>query len=225
MVMHLSQADHDRVSEAVARAEQASDGEIVTIVASRSDSYRDVAFAWAALAMLAVPPLLAALPGSWIDRAEALVLDWDQDFTRGALMATLTLLLAAVFLIVRLTLSSQKLRLALTPAGIKARRVHQRAVELFRSGCEARTTGRTGILIYLSLAEHRAEIVADRAIASQVEPEAWGEAMAAMIDEVKAGKPGEGMALAVARVGEVLARILPASGLNPNELCDRLVEL
>ena len=33
------------------------------------------------------------------------------------------------------------------------------------------------------------------------------------------------MAQAVDKVGEVLARILPASGLNPNELCDRLVEL
>ena len=84
--------------------------------------------------------------------------------------------------------------MALTPGLTKHRRVHRRAVELFRVGCELKTRGRTGVLLYLSLAERRAEIVADKAIADQVEPEIWGEAMAALIDEVKAGRPGEGMA-------------------------------
>ena len=85
--------------------------------------------------------------------------------------------------------------------------------------------GRTGILIYLSMGEHRAEIVADEAIANHVEPEVWGEAMEVMIEQVKAGRPGEGMAAAVEKVSLVLARVVPKSSDNPNELPDRLIEL
>src|SRR3546814_12578496 len=72
------------------------------------------------------------------------------------------------------------LRLALTPRAIKAQRVRARAIDLFRVGTEARTIGRTGLLLYVSLREHRADIVADEAIAAKVAPAAWGETMAAL---------------------------------------------
>jgi putative membrane protein len=115
--------------------------------------------------------------------------------------------------------------MALTPGRTKSRRVHRKAVELFRASCELKTRGRTGVLLYLSLAERRAEIVADEAIASQVEPEVWGEAMAALIGEVKHGRPGEGMVRAVDRIGAVLAPILPPRPENPDELPNRLITL
>ena len=221
----LSREDHDLVTAAVAAAERESDGEIVAVVAGRSDAYHDVAAHYAVLAMLAVPAAIALLPAGWIDRAATLALGWNPDYSRGALMLALFVLLAAAFLAVRLILAWTPLRMALTPGRTKTRRVHRRAVELFRTGCELKTRGRTGVLLYLSVAEHRAEIVADKAIADQVEPEAWGEAMAALVDEVKAGRPGEGMAKAVERIGAVLARILPKTLDNPNELPDRLIEL
>ena len=221
----LSTEDHALVTAAVAKAERESDGEVVTIVAARSDAYHDVALHYALLAMLLVPGLLALVPQGWIDWAAGLTLGWNAEFSRGALMLTFFVLLALVFLTVRLALISMKLRMALTPGRTKTRRVHRRAIELFRTGCELKTRGRTGVLIYLSLLEHRAEIVADKAIADQVEPDVWGEAMAVLVDEVKAGRPGHGMAQAVEKVGEVLKRILPPTLDNPNELPDRLVEL
>ena len=51
----LSEADSDLITAAVARAEAMTDAEIVTIVAPRSDEYRDVAVWFAAAAMLLVP--------------------------------------------------------------------------------------------------------------------------------------------------------------------------
>ena len=134
---------------------------------------------YALLAMLIVPAVLAVLPQGFVDRASAMLLGWNGEFSRGGLMLALFVLQALAFLLVRLLLASMPLRLALTPGRTKSRRVHRRAVELFRTGCELKTRGRTGILIYLSLAERRAEILADKAIADQVEPEVWGEAMAA----------------------------------------------
>jgi putative membrane protein len=225
MVMRLTQADHGRVTAAIVAAERESAGEIVTIVAARSDAYHDVGLHYAILAMLAVPGVLAFAPDAWIAWIETALLGWNGAFTRGPAMLALFAAMTLVFLIVRYALAWMPLRLALTPGRTKTRRVHRRAIELFRTGAEQKTQGRTGILIYLSIGERRAEIVADRAIHEKVEPEIWGEAMAALIDEVKAGRPGEGLALAVAKVGEVLARILPPASENPNELPDRVVEL
>jgi putative membrane protein len=224
MVM-LSEADHRRVTEAVAKAERASDGEIVTIVAPRSDAYHDVGLHYAVLAMLLVPTAAAVVPQAWIDWALTLAFGWDASASFRLLMLLILAKMVAVFLIVRFALAWMPLRMALTPAAARTRRVRRRAVELFRAGTEKRTKGRTGILLYLSLLEHRAEIVADEAIHGQVEPDVWGEAMAVLVDEVKAGRIGEGMALAVEKMGEVLARCLPPTLDNPNELPDRLIEL
>lgn len=221
----LSEADHARVTEAVAKAERASDGEVVTIVAPRSDAYHDVALHYAVLAMLLVPTAAALVPQAWIDRGLALVLGWNASLNFRLLMALILAAMVVVFLLVRFLLGWMRLRIALTPAATKTRRVRRRAVELFRAGTEKRTKGRTGILVYLSLLEHRAEIVADQAIHSQVEPEVWGEAMAVLVEEVKAGRIGAGMALAVDKISEVLARCLPPTLDNPNELPDRLIEL
>ena len=221
----LGQEDHDLVTAAVAKAERESDGEIVTIVAPRSDAYHDVALHYAVLAMLLVPTLGMVVPQGWIDWGTGLALGWNAELSFRLLMVLMFVKMTALFLIVRFALAYQPLRMALTPGRTKTRRVHRRAVELFRTGCELKTRGRTGVLLYLSLAEHRAEIVADKAIADQVAPEVWGEAMAVLVDEVKAGRPGRGMALAVERIGAVLAPILPPTHDNPDELPNRLLEL
>ena len=105
------------------------------------------------------------------------------------------------------------------------RRVRRRAIDLFKTGAERRTIGRTGILIYLSMGEHRAEIVADEAITSVTTPETWGEAMAALLVEVKAGRPGDGIVAAVAMIGEVLTEHFPKTSEDRNEIPDKLIEL
>ena len=224
-MLKFTQADHALVTAAVTEAERASDGEIVTIVTDKSDSYHDVGLHYAVLAMLLVPALLAFLPQSIIDWATGLFLGWNASLARAVAMAILFALLALVFLVVRFALAYMPLRMALTPASTKSRRVRRRALQLFKVGAERRTVGRTGVLLYLSLLEHRAEIVADEAIHSRVEPEIWGDAMAVLVEGVKAGRPGEGMAGAVEQIGRVLAEHLPKTSADTNELPDRLIEL
>jgi putative membrane protein len=221
--IEVTAEDQARVSAAVAAAEAQTSGEIVTIIARCSDPYRDVALHYAVLAMLAVPVKLALLPQAWLDRASALLIGWNPEWTRGGAMLALLALLALAFLVGRAVFSWRPLLLALTPGATKARRVRRRAIAHFRSACQARTRGRTGILIYLSLDERRAEIVADAAIHAKVAPEAWGEAMAALVGQVRAGRVGDGMALAVAQVGALLAQHLPRAADDDNELPDRLI--
>ena len=224
-MLRFSEEDHARISAAVSAAELISDGEIVTIVSPKSDSYHDVGLHYAVLAMLLVLPLIALLPQSTIEWGTGLFVGWGEELGRRLLMTLLFVKLAAVFLIVRYALAYMPLRMALTPASTKNRRVRRRALELFRVAAEHKTKGRTGVLLYLSLAERRAEIVADHAIHSKVEADVWGEAMAALVDAVKAGRPGEGMAQAVEKIGTVLAAHLPPTHDNPNEIPDRLIEL
>lgn len=225
MVTHLTKEDRERITAAIGAAEQASMGEIVPIVATRSDAYHDVGLHYAVLAMLAVPAGLAFVPDGWIECLRRWLRGWDGDFTRGSGLLALFAAMTLAFLAVRYALAWMPLRMALTPGRTKTRRVRRRAIDLFRASAERKTRGRTGILVYLSLAERRAEIVADEAIHGRTEPDVWGAAMAALIDEVKAGRPGEGLVLAIDRIGAVLAEILPPETDNPNELPDRVVEL
>jgi putative membrane protein len=223
--MRLNEADHALVSAAVTAAEANTDGEIVTVVAGRSDAYHDVALHWTVLAMLLVVALLALVPApaAWL---HALLVDgWAELVPPGWYLTVALVAMALTFLVLRLVLANPALRLALTPAGTKTRRVHARALALFRTAAEKRTRAATGVLLYLSLAEHRAEIIADEAIHSRVPAAVWGEAMAALVTEVKAGRPGAGLAAAVHQVGLVLAEHFPRSADDSNELPDRLIEL
>jgi putative membrane protein len=80
------------------------------------------------------------------------------------------------------------------------------------------------VLLYLSLKEHRADIVADEAIAAKVSPDVWGDAMAALIERVRAGQPGEGMAEAVRQMGDRARRAFPARQRKSQRVPDRLIE-
>ena len=223
--MRLTEADHGRVSDAVTQAELGTDGEIVTVVAGRSDAYHDVALHWTVLAMLLVLALLAWVPTpvEWLHAQ--LVDSWAEAVPPRWYLTFALILMAVTFLVVRVLLALDALRIALTPHATKARRVHRQAMALFRTAAEKRTKASTGVLLYLSLAEHRAEIIADEAIHSRVSADVWGEAMAALIAAVKQGRPGDGMAEAVAKIGGVLAEHFPRSEGGTNELPDRLIVL
>lgn len=221
----MSEADHRLVSDAVAAAEAQTDGEIVTIVARRSDAYHDVGLHWAILATFLMIALGAVMPQTYERFYVRLLGEWMHDLPLRLFLLMLLGQCLLAFLAIRYLLAIPALRMAVTPGATRSRRVRRRAVALFRTAAEARTVGRTGVLLYLSLDEKRAEIVADKAIAAKVDPSEWGEAMAAMLAEVREGRIGEGMARAVERIGVVLAHHLPRSEGDINELPDRLIEL
>jgi putative membrane protein len=220
----FTEQDRIRVGEAVTRAEASSDGEIVTIVARASDAYHDVVLHWAVLALFLAIAVVAAAPAFFIMLLDTAVNRWVT-WTAGELIAVLLGALAVVFLIARWFFGLRPIRLALIPTSTKARRVRRRALLLFRLSTENRTRAKTGVLLYLSLAEHRAEIVADAAISTKVRPDEWGAAMAALIDAVRDDRPADGMVASVEKIGQVLAEHFPRSPDDTNELPDRLILL
>ena len=222
-VNQFTPEDHKIVTSAVSDAEKSTDGEIVTIVTEQSDHYGDVAWAYAGLVSLTILLLVSLFPEPYLG-----LIDWLSGGWSGVTALpywALFIVAALAFFAARWLFGWKSLLFAITPAGIKNARVRKRAVSLFTVSTDHRTVGRTGILLYLSMLEHRAEIVADDAIVEKVDPEVWGDAMVALIDLVRAGKPGEGMAEAVKQMGVVLTEHFPKSEGNDNELPDRLIEL
>lgn len=224
-ISHVSAVDHQLVTAAVAEAEHHTSGEIVTIVTDLSDDYNDIALSWATMIAFLALSVVAVFPDFYLGMVNRALGGWGLEWSASEYLGLIFLFMGGKWLGTWLLMQWMPLRLALTPKHIKMRRVRARAIDLFKVGTESKTVGRTGVLLYLSMREHRAEIVADEAIASKVSPEVWGDAMMALIDNVREGRPGEGMAEAVRQMGVVLAEHFPKGSENPNELPDRLIEI
>ena len=221
----MTDADHDKVSAAITKAELSTAGEIVAVATPISDSYHDVALHWALVPLFAVLAWAAWRPSALEWSYDFLLGGWQPEPTQSQLLTLLMVFAALKFTVALLILKWMPLRLLLTPAATKHRRVRRRAIAIFQAAAAGRTTGRTGILIYLSLAERRAEIIADEAILKVTDDHTWGEAMTELITNVRAGRVGDGIAAAVERVGVVLSKHFPRSNADLNEIPDKLIEL
>ena len=87
------------------------------------------------------------------------------------------------------------------------------------------TTGRTGVLIFVSIAEKRVEIIADSGIDAQVEKGIWQKIVDDFTADIGAGRAVEGFERAIGRIGELLAQHFPPRDIDPNELPDHLIVL
>lgn len=88
------------------------------------------------------------------------------------------------------------------------------------------TEHNTGVLVYILVADHAIEIVADRGIAAKVREDEWQAICALMQRDFAAGEYEKGALAGVAAIGEILAKHFPADGSrNPDELPDRPVFL
>ena len=224
-LLALTDADRAAVAAAVTAAERDSAGEIVTIAAAQSDSYADIALVWSALVALLALSVVATLAPFYLGLIDRITGRWDNVWSPRQLLELAALIAVLKFTGMWLLQLWRPLRRWLVPGAIKHARVRARAITLFRATVSTRTSGRTGILIYLSEAERRAEIVADEGISAKVSPDVWGAAMAALLSELKAGRAGSGLVAAVEHVGAVLAEHCPRAADDVNELPDRLIEV
>ena len=225
--------DLSAIEAAVRAAEARTTGEIYCVLAEESSDYHATPLAWAAGVALLAPAILLLfgvqvtapdmrLFGGWTaDQVE----DIGEATARAALIGTLflqgLLFLATLFLV-----AIPPVRRALTPRGMKRERVLQRAEEQFLSKNLHATRERTGVLIYVSLAERMAELIADETIHQHVEDGTWDKPMAALVEGLKRGDVAAGFSRAIGLCADILAERFPArSGDNPNELPDALVVL
>jgi uncharacterized membrane protein len=101
----------------------------------------------------------------------------------------------------------------------------ERAIAMFGKLRVWDTEQNNGVLIYLLLAEHAIEIVADRGLNRHVSQADWQQLVQRMGRAFHEGRFEEGLTQALEEVSALLVRHFPAAagGVNPNELPDRPV--
>jgi putative membrane protein len=190
----FSSQDKERIAAAVKNAEQRTSGEIVPFVAGRSDTYPEAAlragllFAFVALFAFS----LFAIGTSWwlpVGIPEITVIAVGA-FVLGAALAAFIPDFKRLFI----------------PAGVLQQRVDEHAAMAFLDEEVFTTRERTGILIFISLFEHRVRVLGDSGINSKVRQEEWDAVVRLIVESMKAGQPAEGMLKAVERCGELLER-------------------
>ena len=193
----IDRLDLDRIQNAVGRAEDRTAGEIVPVVVPRSDDYEETVWRGAAAAVLAA--LVAVLLTlriytgwglAWLFAPWGVALVVLAAATVGALLARY------VYPLQRLLAGSERLD----------ETVHRRALQAFVEEEVFNTRDRTGILLFVSLREHRIEVLGDTGINQRVDPDDWAEVVARIRRGIKNDNLTEGLVEAIEMCGRLLKR-------------------
>jgi putative membrane protein len=205
-MVKLTENDRARIADAIRAAESRTTGEIVAVVAGASDRYYFIPTLWAAAAGLLVAPLV-----------------WLAGLAWGVPEVSVAQL--AVFMALYPLLRWRPVCMAVVPGAVKRMRAARLAREQFFARDLHLTEGRTGILIFVSVAEHYVEILADTGIDAKVDSAVWQGAVDGFVTAVKAGRVADGFVATIGACGAVLAEHFPSQGRNPDELPNRLYEM
>lgn len=203
--------DHARIAEAIRSAEETTAGEIYCVVAQRSDGY----FFSAAL-VVTVAILVLSLGVAYAIEA------WWLTMRLPVFVAAQLLALAAALALIY---AFPGLRIMLAPRRWQYVRAHDNALKQFLARNVHLTAERTGVLIFVSLAERYAEIVADAGINAKVPQDLWDSIVAGLLEDAQRGRLADGFVTAIAAVGALLAEHFPVGASDVNELDDHLVEI
>jgi putative membrane protein len=202
----LNDSDKQGIRAAITAIEQQTSGELVTVITRSSDEYRYIPYLWAALLALLVPGILTLATVPLADNLHYL-------------------LQICVFLATAVIFNWPPVKIRLIPPGVKKLRAHRLAQEQFFLQNLHTTPGRSGVLLFVSVAEHYVEIIADKGINDMVNEHAWETIVARFIDEVKNNRVAEGFLAAINACGVLLAEHFPASDNKTDSLPNHLIEL
>lgn len=201
----LSESEQQQVTQAITALERQTDAELVTVLAGQADDYSYIPLLWASLVALLVPGALNYY-FLWLNAQELLLAQW------------------ATFAVFALLLRIPSLTTRLIPRPVRHWRAANLARRQFLEQNLHNTSGATGMLIFVSEAEHYVEIVVDRGISSQIPDETWQTIVTTFTQQVKQGHTLQGFLDCIDACGEHLKLHLPATHTR-NELPNHLVIL
>jgi putative membrane protein len=200
--MSMSAQDRERIAAAIRGIEANTSGEIVCVLARSSTDATALPVLLAAAVALALPWLLVAVTQMSVHR--------------------ILLLQIAAFLVLAPLLCLPRMRVALVPPAARRAVAHRVAMEQFAIRDLARKTERTGILIFVSLAERYARIIADEGVSARVAQSEWQAAVDALVAHMRDGRIADGFVAAIEACGKVLTAHFPRTGASRDELPDRI---
>lgn len=207
----LNPDDHERIAAAIRAAEAETSGEIYCVVARRSDGYFFPAAFATTLGIVLVSLAAAFALEHW----------WIAVRLSHFVVVQLLAIAAACALLWWLP----GLRLWLVPRGLAYRAAHANALRQFYARNVHLTTARTGVLVFVSLAERYAAVIADAGIDARVDQEKWDGVVRDLIDHARRDRLADGFVGAISSVGTLLSQHFPVTTDDVNELDDHLVEI
>jgi putative membrane protein len=190
----FSKEDRDRIAEAVKEAESHTSGEIVPYVVDASDAYEESEWRLGALlAAIAIVVLLLI----------HLLTSWWLPFTVAEWVLGITLCFLAGMLLAKFV---PGIRRACAGRKTMDRRVAQRAAEAFIAEEVFLTRDRTGVLLFISLLEHKVHVLGDAGINKKVQPADWQAVADAVVEGIVAGRPTDGVIAAIRKIGALLEK-------------------
>ncbi|MDE2731731.1 MAG: hypothetical protein OXI38_10095 [Bacteroidota bacterium] len=207
----LTESDQTLIKEAVAAAEQRTSGEIVPYIVPRSGDYEVALWRGAGICTLIASTVVLLVWRFY---------GWDVPIWVQGVTPVLVLMSAGVLgaIIVRVI---PALHRWLAGSERLDRTVNRRAVAAFMEKEIFLTRERTGILLFVSVFEHRIQVIGDSGINAQVMQEDWADVVRAVREGVSKGNLAEGLIAGI----DICGTLLELSGLNirpddENELPD-----
>ena len=201
----LTEQDKQLIEERIREAERTTSGEIVVKVVSSSDSYASAGLLGSSMLSLLGALLFMVAAG-------------NRD------MWTFLGIFAAGFILLNeLFRRIPALKRPFVSARDMQEEVEEAAAGAFFRRAIYETRDRTGILIYISMFEHRVRVIADQGISSMVDQQLWQEVVDTIIRGIRSRQQGRAIAEAVDRCGEILAGYFPRRSGDRNELSDAIV--
>ena len=202
----VNEQDRVRIRAAIEAAESKTRGEFVTVIAREADDYLYIPILWAALIALLIPGIEQFVQQPWLT---------------AHTYTTQIVSFVAIALLFRLPAIKHRL----IPKQVQHQRAHRIALEQFLLQNLHATEERTGVLLFVSVAEHYVEILADKGINDRVEPETWNAMVQDFVAQVRAGQVTEGFVRTIEACGDLLQTHFPWREGDRNELPNHLIEL
>ena len=200
----FTEHDKERIRQAVVAAELKTSGEIVPMIVTSSARYTEI-------------ELLGSIVGLLI----GMIIEWIWSDPWGSPYVQLWPVIGALIGFLLCRLSALK-RLLASSRRIGAA-VHTLALASFTDHGLHHTRDHTGILILISLLEHRVEVLADRGINQKVSAGTWDEIVRIITNGIKSGNACDAFCRAIERCGDILAEHFPRAADDRDELPNQLV--
>jgi len=216
---HFSDEQRQHVNAAVADAEAHTAAEIVPVVATASGRYdraEDIVGLW--LGGIALTLVWALVPD-----ASAEAGDWSGVSSAWKLVAMLAALVIGFVAGAVIADKVHALRRLFTPKAQMRDEVSARARQVFFDSTVHHTTGATGLLIFISLYEHQAVILADQHITEKLGQDTLDALCKDLTASLHTAPIPEALLTTIKSAGEKLAPVLPRETHDENELPDSLV--
>jgi putative membrane protein len=201
----FTKEQQDRIEQAVVAAESKTSGEIVPMVVAASARYTEAELTGVVFGMVIGTMIEFIWHDPW-GPVHAYVL-WPM------VGAVLGYAFCSIPSIKRWILSRERV----------AEAIHLRSLAAFSGQGLHHTREHTGILIFVSLLEHRVVVLADRGIDKKVEPGTWQAVVDTLTDGLKTGKACDGFCKAIEHCGQILATHFPPRTDDRNELPNKLI--